>query len=189
MKNSKITARHICVCLCAAVVAAVACGCSGNTYSKQIRQEKKLIDSYIARHNINVIYEEPKLSHGQKWGENDFLAVEGYDDLYFHLSSPIDTTAELLPNGTRVNLRYRKYGLDVYTDTVSCWNTDDQGDPVQLSVGTVDNNSCTAWHVALRKMGRSGAECKIICPSTVGFMEDNASVTPYCYEMKVTKRK
>jgi len=188
MTNSKTT-RNLSLCLLTAVFAASLCGCSGNTYSRQIKQEKKLINSYIARHNINVIHEEPQLTHGQRWAENDYLAVEGYDDFYFHLSSAIDTTAELLPNGTRVNLRYRKYGLDIYTDTVNCWNTDDQGDPIRLSVGTVDSYSCTAWHVAMMKMKRSGAECKIICPSTVGFMDDNATVTPYCYEMKVTKRK
>ena len=107
--------------LCAALVAAVACGCSGNTYSKQIRQERKLINSYIARHNINVIHEEPNLTHGQKWGENDYLAVEGYDDLYFHLSSAIDTTAELLPTGTRTSRLRNSPSLLITFDASKPW--------------------------------------------------------------------
>jgi hypothetical protein len=165
------------------------CSCAGNTYSKQIRQEKKLIDSYIAKNNLHIIYDAPKLAHGGKWDKNDYLAVADYDNFYFHLTSAIDTTAERLTSGMRVNVRYRKYGLDTYTDTVSCWNTDDLGEPVQFSLGIVDNNSCTAWHLAISRMGYSGAECRIICPSTIGFTQDNASVTPYIYEIKVTKRK
>jgi len=165
------------------------CGCSGDTYSKQIRQEKKLIDSYISANKLNILKETPKLGHGQKWGEKDYIAIDGYDNFYFHLTSAIDTAAEPLLSGTRINLRYRKYGLATYSDTVSCWNTDDLGEPVQFSLGTLDNNSCTAWHLAINQAGFSGCECRIICPSTIGFTEDNVSVTPYIYDLKFTKRK
>ncbi len=164
--------------------------CKGNTYSKQIRQEAKEIDNYISRHNINILKEEPKLGHGERWAEKDYIALEGYDHLYFHLSSPIDTNAAKITAGDNINLRYRKYGLGTYTDTVSTWTTDDAGEPIDLVVGDYANTeSCMGWHIAILHMGYSGAEGKIICPSTAGFSDDNSSVTPYGYDIKISKRK
>jgi hypothetical protein len=174
---------------CATLCLMLFCGCSGNTYSKQIREEKKLINSYIQKQGIRVLNEAPDVAHGQHWNEKDYVAVEGYDNFYYHLTTAADTTAADLTNGTRINLRYRKYGLTAYADTVNCWTTDDQGDPVQITLGTLGNNSCSAWHIAIRKMGHSGAECRIICPSTIGFTEDNATVTPYVYDLKATRRR
>ena len=165
-------------------------GCKGDTYSKQIQQENKIIDNYITREGIHILSEEPALKHGQSWGAKDYVALEGYDHLYFHLSSPVDTLAKKISAGDHVNLRYIKYGLGTYSDTVSRWTTDDAGEPIDLVVGDYsDTESCVGWHLAIIHMGYSGAECKIICPSTAGFSADNSSVTPYGYDIKITKRK
>ena len=168
---------------------ALLCSCKGNTYSKQIKKENKKIENYLSREGIRVLGSEPEVAQGERWGEKDFIALEGYDNLYYHLSSPVDTNAAALIAGDRINVRYRRYGLDAYTDTVSYWTTDDAGEPITLIVGDASaTNSCAAWRLAIIRMGRSGYECRIICPSTAGFTEDNASVTPYVYDLKVTKR-
>lgn len=164
-------------------------GCKGNTYSKLIKKEKKKIERYMSREGLRVLSSAPDVAHGEKWGEKDYIALDGYDYLYYHLSSPVDTNATRLALGDRINLRYRKYGLDAYTDTISYWTTDDGGEPITLVVGsTAANISCEGWRLAILQMGRSGSECRIICPSTAGFSEDNASVTPFVYDLKITKR-
>ncbi|MBQ7191468.1 MAG: DUF4827 family protein [Paludibacteraceae bacterium] len=163
--------------------------CKGQTYSKQIKREKKKIENYISREGIRVLRNAPDVKNGERWGEKDYIALDGYDYLYYHLTSPVDSTATPLVAGDRINIRYRKYGLDAYTDTISYWTTDDGGDPITLVLGDATaTNSCPAWHLAILEMGRSGYECRIICPSTAGFTNDNASVTPYVYDLKVTKR-
>lgn len=165
-------------------------GCKGNTYSKLLKQEKKVIDNYISRMDINVIDNAPKLAQGQCWGDKDYLSMPKYDNFYFHLVSPVDTTREKIVTGDIVNVRFRKYTLNEYGDTISYWTTDDAGDPLTFTVGTTaTNNSCIGWHMAIMQMKYSGSECKIICPSTIGFDDDNSSVTPYGYDLKVTKRK
>jgi hypothetical protein len=172
------------------LLAVALCGCKGNTYSKLIKKEKKKIENYMSREGIRVLGEAPDVKHGEKWGEKDYIALEGYDNLYFHLSSAIDTNAVRLIAGDKVNVRYRKYGMDAYTDTISYWTTDDGGEPISLIVGDVPGvNSCQAWRLAILRMGRSGYECRIICPSTAGFSDDNASVTPYVYDLKISKRQ
>ena len=40
--------------------AAILSSCSANSYSKDLKAEKKLIEDYIAREPINVIKELPK---------------------------------------------------------------------------------------------------------------------------------
>jgi FKBP-type peptidyl-prolyl cis-trans isomerase len=47
------------------------------------------------------------------------------------------------------------------------------------------SNTCSGWQIALQHMKHSGAECKIICPSKLGFTDQNSSVTPYGYDMKI----
>lgn len=165
-------------------------GCKGNTYSKLLDKEKKVIANYVSRMGIRVLKSEPVVKQGEKWNDNDYIELPSYDRLYFHLSTPVDSTRDTLIVGDAVNVRYRKYTLDEYGDTISCWTTDDSGEPVTFVLGnTGDARSCAAWHLAIQQMKYSGAECKIICPSTAGFTEDNSSVTPYGYDLRVTKRR
>lgn len=163
-------------------------GCSGNTYSKLRNREKQLIDSYIARQHIQVRNTMPAVRQGERWDDNLYVALPEYDQLYFHLTSPVDSTTSLVA-GDKVNIRFRKYALTANADTISYWTTDDAGDPITLTVGpTTGNYNCTGWQAAILAMGYEG-ECKIICPSVYGPSADNASVTPYGYDLRITKKR
>ncbi|MCR4663986.1 MAG: DUF4827 domain-containing protein [Paludibacteraceae bacterium] len=171
-----------------AAIAVIAAGCTTNTYSKLRTKEKNLIDSYISRQGIHVVKSMPDVQQGEKWNEKDYLALEEYDQLYFHLVSAVDTTRELAA-GDKVNIRFRKYSLDVYADTISYWTTDDAGEPIQMTIGSTSGTyNCTGWQAAILAMKQEG-ECKIICPSVYGVSDDNSTVTPYCYDLRVTKVK
>jgi len=165
-------------------------GCKGNTYSKLLKKEQKKIKNYISRMDIRIVSSTPDVKQGESWPEKDYISMPTYEYFYFHLSTPLDTLRDVIHAGDVVNVRYRKYGLDSYTDTISCWTTDDAGEPITFTVGsTADYNTCPAWNAAILQMKYSGSECKIICPSTAGFDADNSSVTPYGYDLRVTKRK
>lgn len=163
---------------------AVLVGCKGNTYSKQLDDEKKLIAAYIAREGIHIINEQPDSEAG--WGDKNYFAIPGYDNLYIHMVSPGDTNSVAAVAGDRILIRYKKYGLTTYSDTVNYWNTDDNGTPVQFQyLNLADAAACRGWHVAVGIMKYSGSQCQLICPSKMGFTSDNGSVTPRCYDMKI----
>ncbi len=183
MKRTSILTAFLAV-----MTAVVMTACTSNTYSKLRDKENRLIESYISRQGIRVLTSMPDIPQGEYWGEKDYAALEEYDQLYFHLVSKVDTTRQI-EAGDKVNIRFRKYSLDVYADTISYWTTDDGGDPIRLTVGsTTGTYNCTGWQAAILAMKQEG-ECKIICPSVYGTSDDNSSVTPYCYDLKVTRVK
>lgn len=167
-------------------VIALLCSCnnSSQVYGNQLKAEKKLIADYIKRNNINVIKSEPI---DEPWGENDYLEIDDY--LYFHLVSQGETDSEPLKYLDYIALRYRKYTLNEYADTISVWNTNDSPSPVEFQIGVSSSSTCEAWLQAIGYMKYNNAECKIICPSKLGFTEDATSVTPYGYDIKIKVRK
>jgi len=156
---------------------------SATAYSTQLKNEKKLIADYIKRNNITIIYEEPAYD---QWGENEYLEVEDY--CYFHLTQMGDTTTDELETGDNVEMRYRKYTLNVNSDTISYWTSNDASHPVEFQYNISSNQACNAWHLALKCMRYTGSEGKLICPSKLGFNEDGSSVTPYGYDLKFKVR-
>lgn len=157
------------------------CSCKDNssTYSSDLKKEKALINEYIKREGINIINEEPTV-----WGEKDYLAIEGYDYFYYHLSHQGDTNSLAVKDGDQIVLRYRQFSLDAYADTISYWTTDDGGYPVEFRYMNIsDTKACTAWHLAIKQMKYSGSECRIICPSKLGFSNANYSVIPYVFDL------
>ena len=169
----------------AAVVTGMMTSCSSNTYARQLSAEKDLIEEYIERNGINVVYTEPEV-----WGEKDYLKVEGFDNLYFHLVERGTTDTVEVKAADRVLVRYKKYTLETYSDTISYWDTDDGGYPITFTYAdTYDTRACTAWHAAITQMKYSGSTCKIICPSKLGFDSDKNSVTPYGYTLTFKIRR
>lgn len=165
------------------LLAGVSCT-SSSAYSTQLKNEKKLIADYIKRNNIVVIYEQPKPG---EWKDNEYLELDDY--CYFHLTQMGDTTTDSLDLGDIVELRYRKYTLDVNPDTVSYWTTNEASSPIEFRLGSSNTYACTGWLLALNVMNYSGAEGKLICPSKLGFSEDANSVTPYGYDIKFRIRR
>ena len=155
-------------------------GCNENTYSDDLKEEQKLIENFIQRQGIQVVTEEPT-----EWKENVYWKLPDYDNYYFHLVNAGDTTSAELEAKDIVFLRYRQYTLNAYADTVSCWTTLDTPNPVELQYKVTSSASCAGWQIALQHMKHSGAECKIICPSKLGFSEQNSQVIPYGSDMKI----
>lgn len=160
--------------------------CNYGTYADSLESEKKLISNFIKRQQIHVLKDEPQRD---QWGEKDYWKVDGYDNLYFHLTNAGDTNGDTVKLNDVILVRYIKYTLDAVADTASYWTTLEAPNPTEVKYGSVSENSCTAWHVAIEKMRYSGAECKIICPSKLGFSDDNTSVTPYGYDIKIVIKK
>ena len=161
------------------VMALTLTSCQGNTYAKLLKKEKQQISDYINREGIRVWDEMPK-----EWGEKDYYAVPGYDNLYIHFIEQ-DTTQKEVVLGQTILVRYKKYGLGAYADTIRYWTTDDGPFPITFQLGnSADQYYCQGWTAAIVTMKHSGGHCRIICPSKLGFVDDNSSVTPYGYELK-----
>lgn len=160
--------------------------CTGSqTYAKDLKAEKKTIDDYIARNEINIIYEAPVDGN---WGEKDYLQVGDY--CYFHLSKAGDTDQDSLVYKDVVLLRYRQYTLDEYSQVVKdCWTTNDAADPIQFQYGVSSSSVLSGWLLALPYLKYNAAEGKLICPSKLGSSDAISNVTPYGYDMKIQIRK
>ena len=171
--------KYIIPCLLLLLIGAVSC--NQNSYSAKRAAEDKLIADFIARQNINIIYEEPE--NGQ-WGEKDYLKVPGYDDLYYHLSRTGDSAYEV-QSGDRILVRYIRYTLNEIADTASYMTTAEQAYPTEFAYQYDYTVACEGWHVAVKYMKYSGAACKIICPSKQGGDSEKSTVTPYGYDMQI----
>ena len=156
--------------------------CAGNTYSALRQEEDRLIANYLSRNNINVLTEEPDVDY--VWGEKDYYKVQGYDNLYFHLIQRGDTSYEIVPNDLIV-ARYKQFELTENADTLSYWTTLDQAFPREFHYQNGAECECVGWHVAVKLMKYADAQCEIIVPSKLGFTEDQTSVTPYVYILKI----
>lgn len=154
--------------------------CNNNTYSNALKEEQKLIESFIARQGIKVVTEKPT-----EWGDKVYWKVPDKDNYYFHLVEVGDTTKPALEAKDKVNLRYIQYTLDAYADTTRFWNSDDQPKPTELQYMVYTESTCEGWQIALEHMQYTGAQCKIICPSKLGFTNQNSNVIPYGYDMKI----
>lgn len=165
----------------ACFLAIVLVGCKGTTYSKLLKEEKKQIKNYISSQGIRVLDEMPEV-----WGEKDYYAIPGYDNIYIHIiTDEMDSTSNPAELGAEIVLRYKKYSLKAYSDTIRYWTTDDGGAPIEFQLGnSADPFYCAGWTLAIQTMKYSGGHCYLICPSKLGFVEDNSSVTPYGYELK-----
>ena len=158
-------------------------GCNNNTYSDDLKAEAELIENFIKRQGILVVTEEP--TEWKKDGQEVYWKLPDYDNFYFHLTEVGDTTTAELEAKDKINLRYRQYTLDAYADTVSCWTTLDSPNPVEIQYMVQSTASCSGWQIAFQHMKYTGSQCKIICPSKLGFSDQNSYVIPYGYDMKI----
>ncbi len=157
-------------------------GCNSNSYSNELKAEKKLIEDYIARENIHVITELPD---DDEWGEKDYYQVSGYDYLYYHLVKRGSEEEDPVTATETVVMRFKQYTLTASADTADYWTTLNSAYPLEFTYLTDYTKAPTAWHVAVGLMEYGESECKIICPSRYGFTDDQTTVTPYGYHMKM----
>jgi hypothetical protein len=165
------------------------CKDRNNIYSDLLKEERALITQYITTHNIAVDESMEMPSSWQKDGKDVYWKIPDYDDFYFHLVSAGDTTLDEVTQGKNVLLRFKRYTLDAYADTLFNWTTLDNPEPVKFQYMIDSEYSCTGWQLAIKYMKRKGAQSKIICPHRLGFEEEQSSVTPYGYDLKITNIK
>lgn len=171
------------------LLAVALCGTAckkNNVYSDLLKAERKLIESYIQTHNIHVV---DSIEMPTVWEDNMYWKVPDYDNFYFHLVALGDTTQAELEKNEVVCLRFIRYGLEPYTDTLYNWTTLDSPNPIKFTydpLRVTSEQTCLGWQLALKHMKYKGSQCKIICPSKLGFSEENSSVTPYAYDLKIT---
>ncbi|MBO7457160.1 MAG: DUF4827 family protein [Paludibacteraceae bacterium] len=177
-------------------VALITIGCNNNTYSRLRDQEDKLIANYISRNGLQIVTEEPGPDH--IWGEKEFYKVAGVDNCYFHLISrgdsvridsisptKIDTVNLKIIANDLIVARYKQFGLTEHADTLSYWSTLDQAFPYEFHYLNTSECESTAWHLAVRLMKYPDSQCEIIVPSKLGFSQEQSSVTPYVYIIKI----
>ena len=150
------------------------------TYSELLNDEQTLIGAYIKRNNINVLSSFPA---DKKWGPNDY--VKTGSGLYFHLVDSGNTSIpDTLQLKNTVVDRYKKYTLNIASDTISNWNTIDFPIPDEFVYGDL-TQSFKGFQEAVTYMKRNDSEAKIIVPSIIGIQADMMSVTPYGYYLKI----
>ena len=174
----------------------LATGCNNNTYSHLRDQEDKLIANYISRNNLDIVNEEPDADH--VWGEKEYYKVRGYDNFYFHLiergdsvlidsisPTQIDTIDQEIVSNDLIIVRYKQFDLTEDPDTLSYWTTLDQAYPYEFHYGNTSECECVAWHLAVKLMKYPESQCEIIVPSKLGFSNEQSTVTPYVYILKI----
>ena len=178
--------------------------CAGNTYSALRQQEARLIANYLSRNALNVLTADPDIDY--VWGEKDYYKVPGYDNLYFHLisrgdSTRVDSISPTVNDTVDLTIirndviiaRYKKFALTEGADTLSYWTTLDQAYPYEFIYAVTSGTSSgytqicesVGWHVAVGLMKYPESSCEVIVPSKLGFMNDETSVTPYVYILKI----
>lgn len=164
----------------------LAYSCNSNIYSEQLKAERALIENYIARQGIIVV---DTLPADDQWGEKVYYRVPDCDNFYFHMTTLGDTLPSAkeaeIESGETVLLRFKRYTLEEYSDTIYNWTTMDSSDPIKFDYLVNSEKACTGWQVALKYMRYTDSQCKIICPSKMGFSDENSSVTPYGYDLKI----
>ena len=176
-----------------AVMALSIVGCNNNSYNSLRMAEDKLIDNYISRNNLVILTEEPAKDY--VWGEKEYYKVPKYDKLYFHLIERGDTMRVDPETNDTIDLeivfndlivaRYKKFGLTEDADTLSYWTTLDQPYPAEFHYGNTTECDIIGWHAAIQLMGYPNSQCEIIVPSKQGSSDDQSSVTPYVYILKI----
>ncbi|MBQ2190037.1 MAG: DUF4827 family protein [Paludibacteraceae bacterium] len=177
-------------------VVAAATGCNNNTYSNLRDKEDKLIANYISRNGLTIVNEEPAEDH--VWGEKEYYMVKGYDNFYFHLISRGDSIYVDSISPTRkdtvdlsivlndvIITRYKRFSLTEDADTLSYWTTLEQAYPYEFHYGNTSDCECVAWHLAVQMMKYPDSQCEIIVPSKMGFSDEQSTVTPYVYILKI----
>ena len=153
-----------------------ATGCNQNTYSNLRKKEDKLIANYISRNGLVILDKEPV--DGYVWAENEY-----YIDSVSHTQN--DTVNQKIIANDLIVARYKQFGLTEDADTLSYWTTLDVAYPLEFHYLNLSECESTAWHAAIQLMKYPDSQCQIIVPSKLGFSNEQTTVTPYVYILKI----
>lgn len=166
--------------------------CSNDkTYADQLKQEQKLIKSFIARQKIKVVTKMPDTI---PFPENVYYKTSS--GLYIRLENQGDKyiDGKLNPDSAetndRISFRYIQYTLKNPADTAYYNNTAASQYPASFYYNDLaDKNGCSGWQEAASYMKYNNAEAKIIVYSKLGFDNDENYVIPYGYDISMTIKK
>jgi len=169
--------------------------CADQTYSKQIKEEEKIIKNFLV--GKKIIDRVPAI--GSQWAEDEYLRLT--DGMYFRMINWGDTAGATVAASDIVVLRYKSYTLTEPVDSVINWSTNDFYYPVSFEYG-VSSYACTAWLTAIALMQFQDSEGEIIAPAKTGFSsshsyaitywgvtDDSQTVTPRRYHLKLNFKK
>ena len=138
-----------------AVIALLLAACrNNNVYSDLLKAERQLIESYIQRQGIQVW---DTLPANDEWGEKVYYRVPDADNFYFHLVAIGDTSLKEVKSGDIVSVRFKRYSLDEYADTLYNWTTQDSPEPINFAYNSnhnevTTNQTCKGWQLAIKYM-------------------------------------
>ena len=89
------------------VLLVLAWGCNGNIYSELLKEERQLIEDYIARQGIKIV---DTLPADDAWEDNVYYRVPDGDNFYFHMVALGDTTFPEIKAEDEVLLRFKQIG-------------------------------------------------------------------------------
>ncbi|MFW9596740.1 MAG: DUF4827 family protein [Paludibacter sp.] len=156
------------------------------TYADQLKDEQKLISKFISRNNIKVVKTIPSTF---PWPENVYYKTSS--GLYFRLEEQGDSIDSLVvEDNDKIIMRYIRYTLNEEADTSYYDNTVANAFPVEFNYNDLTSTTaCEAWHEAVSLMKYNNSAAKIIVYSKLGFEDDESSVIPYGYDMRIKIRK
>ncbi len=149
-------------------------------YADQLKDERKQIAAFMERQGLVTLKEFP--------ADSVFAANEYYfnekSGLYFQLVDKGDVTGDTIQYRDDVIIRYDKYDLTEYPDTIFNRNTNDSPYPSQFKYLVDYASNCQAWHEAAGYMRYSGSKAKLIVPGKIGFSADfYPLLIPYGYDI------
>lgn len=166
--------------------------CSNDkTYADQLKDEQKLIKSFIARQKIIVVSTMPSTipfpdNVYYKTSSGLYIRLENEGDKYVNGVLTTDSAE----TNDRISFRYIQYTLNSTADTISYTNTAESAFPATFYFNDLtDKNACEGWQEAVSLMKYHNAEAKIIVYSKIGFETDEKYVIPYGYDISMTIKK
>lgn len=165
--------------------------CSGDSYGKRLKKEKKAINNYLADNGIVVLKEYPA---DHKFGKDEFY-LEGSTGVYMRVINPGDYE-NALKNDDRVPVDVRFDSITyLVTDKTIAGNNSTQGSPMRFTYGmpssyiVADGNyypleynfMSPACVLPLEKGVGSGAIVDLIVPFVNGSTLQRSSYEPIKY--------
>jgi hypothetical protein len=153
------------------------------TYADYLKEEKKAIDLFIKKNNLNILSEFPK--DGKFANEHDFYK-DPYSGVYFNIIDHGDATVKPQWRQT-IYIRFK--GLHYFkSDDTTRYSNYQSSFPEELvyigpvSSMTKDSYTNAGWAVPLSYVGHRG-RVKMIVPFEMGSSYDRSSYHPSYYEL------
>ncbi|MEA5128735.1 MAG: DUF4827 family protein [Proteiniphilum sp.] len=151
------------------------------TYAEYLKDEKKAIDLFIAKNNLEILRDFP--ANG-KFDSNDFYK-DPYTGVYFNIIEYGDTTIKPIWR-EKIFIRFKGLHYFATTDTILYSNFQSTFPEELEYIGPVSSLTQSSyanagWAVPLTYVGHRG-KVKLIVPFESGSSYDQSQYTPTYYE-------